>query len=332
MAVDRPLEVPTPPSPRTDRVTGLRRFRRKLQIALGVIWVVVAGLQYQPFMFKRSFVAGLESTTAGQAQWIKSSVHWALSDVAVHHLTLYNAIWATIQLVIGLLILYRPTVKIGLAASIPWALLVWWFGEGFGGLWGGATPVMGYPGAVTIYALIALLLWPRDEKRDEAADSVATAGLLGSSGARLVWTLFWLGAARSQLLTANRSPTALGSMVTSMRTGEPQWIKDIDTNLGNNVLNHHGTQFSLAIAILFVFAALSIYIPKVFRSAVVMTTVLALFIWVVENFGTIFTSEGTDPNSGPLLVLLAVCYWPLRRRSQPSNVQSDADDEDHEED
>ena len=80
------------------------------------------------------------------------------------------------------------------------------------------------------------------------------------------------------------------------------------------------------------FAALSIYIPKVFRSAVVITTVLALFIWVVENFGTIFTSEGTDPNSGPLLVLLAVCYWPVRRSSQPSNVETDADDEDHEED
>ena len=98
---------------------------------------------------------------------------------------------------------------------------------------------MGNPGAVFIYALIALLVWPRDERRDAAADSVATAGLLGSSGARLVWTLFWLGAARFQLLTANRSPTALGSMVTGMGGGEPQWIKDIDNNLGNNVLNHH---------------------------------------------------------------------------------------------
>jgi hypothetical protein len=326
MAIEHTLEAPAPPSPPNDRVTGLRRFRRKLQIALGVIWVAVGGLQYQPYMFKKSFLGGLENGTAGQAQWIKSSVHWAFSDIAMHHLTLYNAIWASIQLVIGLLILYRPTVKIGLAASIPWALLVWWFGEGFGGLWGGATPVMGYPGAVMIYALIALLVWPRDEQRDAAADSVATAGLLGSSGARLVWTLFWLGAARFQLLTANRSPTALGSMVTSMRSGEPQWIKDIDDNLGSNVLNHHGTQFSLAIAILFVFAAVAIYIPKVFRSAVVITTVLALFIWVVENFGVIFTSEGTDPNSGPLLILLAVCYWPVRRSLQPSNVQTEAVD------
>jgi hypothetical protein len=204
---------------------------------------------------------------------------------------------------------------------------VWWFGEGFGGLWGGATPVMGYPGAVVIYALIALLVWPRDERRDAAADSVATAGLLGSSGARFVWTAFWLGAARFQLLTTNRSPTALGSMVTGMGSGEPQWIKDIDNNLGNNVLNHHGTQFSLAIAIAFAFAALAIYVPKAVRSAVVIATVLAVFIWVVENFGTIFTSEGTDPNSGPLLILLAVCYWPVSRSLKRSNVQADVDDE-----
>ena len=92
---------------RTGPATGLGRFRRKLQIALGLIWLAVGGLQYQPFMFKKSFVASLEGTTVGRAQWIKSSVHWALSDVAVHYLTLYNASWATIQVVIGLLILYR---------------------------------------------------------------------------------------------------------------------------------------------------------------------------------------------------------------------------------
>jgi hypothetical protein len=36
-------------------------------------------------------------------------------------------------------------------------------------------------------------------------------------------------------------------------------------------------------------------------------------IWVVaEGFGGILAGGGTDPNSGPLLVLLALAYWPLR--------------------
>jgi hypothetical protein len=35
-------------------------------------------------------------------------------------------------------------------------------------------------------------------------------------------------------------------------------------------------------------------------------------IWIFgEAFGVIFTGGGTDPNSGPLLALLALTYWPV---------------------
>jgi hypothetical protein len=41
---------------------------------------------------------------------------------------------------------------------------------------------------------------------------------------------------------------------------------------------------------------------------------VALAIWVVgENFGAIFTGSATDPNSGLMLALLAVAYWPARK-------------------
>ena len=50
-----------------------------------------------------------------------------------------------------------------LAASVVWALGVWWFGEGLGGVLNGvASPLNGAPGAVIIYALLAVLLWPAD--------------------------------------------------------------------------------------------------------------------------------------------------------------------------
>jgi hypothetical protein len=45
---------------------------------------------------------------------------------------------------------------------------------------------------------------------------------------------------------------------------------------------------------------------------------LALVIWLVgEDLGDIFTGRGTDPNTGPLLVLLALAYWPRRPAGQP---------------
>ncbi len=46
-----------------------------------------------------------------------------------------------------------------------------------------------------------------------------------------------------------------------------------------------------------------------------LAIVVAAVIWVFgEAFGTILAGGATDPNSGPLLILLALAYWPLRRR------------------
>jgi hypothetical protein len=40
---------------------------------------------------------------------------------------------------------------------------------------------------------------------------------------------------------------------------------------------------------------------------------VAAAIWVFgEAFGTILAGGGTDPNSGLLLILLAITYWPAR--------------------
>lgn len=308
---NRTSDSPDTAGGRWARVTA----RRKLQVAIGLVWVFVGLLQFQPYMFGKSFVTTLEGTTVGQAQWIKSSVNWVFGHVVIHHLTLYNALFALIQLVIGLLILYRPTVKAGLAASIPWSILVWWFGEGFGGLWGGSMPIMGYPGAVVIYALIALLVWPREAEPEAVtgSESVATGGLLGATGARLLWAGFWLLGARFTLLSANRSPTAIGSMVSGMAAGEPQVIKDYDHHIATGVLNGHGTEISILLALLFAFVGVAVFIPKLVRPAVIVAVALGALIWLVEDFGAIFTSQGTDPNSGLLIIILAACYWPIAR-------------------
>ena len=53
------------------------------------------------------------------------------------------------------------------------------------------------------------------------------------------------------------------------------------------------------------------YLPtRLARAAVVLAIVLAVLIWLAEGLGGVFTGAGTDPNSGPLLALLAVAFWP----------------------
>ena len=136
--------------------------RRMLQLGLAAIWLLDGVLQYQSFMFTKAFTQMIGGTSSGNPAIVAHPINWNATLVQ-HHLVLVNTIFATIQLLIGLGIAWRPTVRLALAASIVWALGVWWFGEGLGGvLSGAASPLNGAPGAVIIYALLAVLLWPSD--------------------------------------------------------------------------------------------------------------------------------------------------------------------------
>jgi len=282
------------------------RWRRQLQIALGLIWLLDAGLQYQPYMFHKGFVVDvLEGSASGNPGVVKSPI-LSFAHLVIHHPAMWNTGFATIQLLLAIGILWRPTVKPALVASIVWSLAVWWFGEGMGGVLSGATPVMGYPGAVLLYALIALLVWPSDR----TSSSVAASGALGESVPRILWLLLWASFVRFLLLSANRSPQGLNGALAGMAPGEPQWEKSIDNHLAS-ALAHHGTQVSIILAVLCALVAVGIFIPALLRPALVVASITAIAFWVAQDFGGLFTSQGTDPNSGPLIVLLAATMWPL---------------------
>ena len=85
-----------------------------------------------------------------------------------------------------------------------------------------------------------------------------------------------------------------------------------------------------ALAVLAAVAA-GIYGPApAVRAAVVLAIVVAVVIWVVgENFGMILAGSATDPNSGPLLVLLAITVvgWALVWMYVQSPPEPDPDPE-----
>ena len=95
-----------------------------------------AVLQFQAFMFSKGFSQMLGGTAAGNPAVIADPINWSAKIIAGHG-TVTNAIFAFIQLVIALGIAWRPTLKLALGASIVWALGVWWFGEGLGGVLNG---------------------------------------------------------------------------------------------------------------------------------------------------------------------------------------------------
>ena len=155
--------------------------RRTGQTLLGLVWALDAGLQFQSFMYSKGFVQMISGMTAGQPGWVNDSMNWGV-NTAAGNLTFWNTLFALSQVAIALGILYRPTVKYALAFSFVWAIYVWWFGEAFGMMFMNmAMPLTGAPGAVLLYGLIGLIVWPNGRP----------GGLLGVRGARISWAVLW---------------------------------------------------------------------------------------------------------------------------------------------
>ena len=206
-----------PPGSQARPAGATRDARRALQLGLAAIWLLDGVLQYQPFMYTKAFAQMLGSTASGNPSVIARPITWDATLVQ-HHLVLLNTIFATIQLLLGLGIAYRPTARAALAASVAWSIGVWWFGEGLGGvLNGGADPLNGAPGAVIIYALIAILLWPAD--RQGAPAPFVAAKAVGAHVARGLWLVFWLSQAYFALIPANRAPQAANQAIAGMEGG-----------------------------------------------------------------------------------------------------------------
>jgi hypothetical protein len=294
--------------------------RRRLQLVLAGIWLLDAVLQYQSFMFSKAFAQMIGGTSARNPAVIAGPINWSAHLVG-HHVVVSNAIFATIQLLIGLGIAWRPTVRIALGASIVWALAVWWLGEGLGLiLTGGASPLNGAPGAVIIYALLAVLLWPVG--RDRPAPFVAGRAV-GAQAACVLWLVLWGSLAYFALTPASRAPQATSSMISGMASGQPGWLAWIE-NHAASALSHDGLAVSLVLAIALIVVAVGVFLPpSAARATLVLALVLAAAIWLAEGLGGMLTGSGTDPNSGPLLALLAIAYWPVVKAvSGPAATQA----------
>jgi len=284
--------------------------RRWLQLALAAVWLLDAILQLQSFMFTKGFGQMLAATSAGNPAVIADPINWS-ARLIQDHPTWTNAAFASVQMFLALGIAWRPTVKAALAASIAWSLGVWWLGEGLGGvLTGTASPVSGAPGAVIIYALLAVLLWPTEQE-----GAFVAARPLGARYARLAWLLVWGSLAYFAVQSANRTAQGLPGMLSGMAAGEPGWLASLDRQAAS-VLAGQGTLTAVVLAVVLAVVAAGIFGPApAARAATALAIVVAVVIWVVgENFGGILTGSGTDPNSGPLLVLLAIAYWPSGSR------------------
>jgi hypothetical protein len=96
-----------------------------------------------------------------------------------------------------------------------------------------------------------------------------------------------------------------------MGPGEPGWYARFLTDLGN-LFSANGTQTAWILALLAVAIGFG---PLVARRPGVILAAGALFaflLWIAGQglVGAVFTGSGTDPNAGPLVILLAIAMVP----------------------
>jgi hypothetical protein len=288
---------------------------RHVQIALGVVWLLDGLLQLQPQMFGTAFANQVIMPSGqGQPGVLANAITHVANLIAVQP-AVVTAVFAGVQILIGVGLLIRDTVKPALVISFVWALGVWSLGEGFGMLLTGQASAMnGAPGAALLYAVIGILVWPKVRSRDGATGPAASEGPLGIRGGQAVWAALWSGMGILWLLPVNRSAGALSGAIRDAASGEPGWLAHFETG-ASGVFAGRGTSVAIALAALSFVIGLGPLLTKRSSPFLIAGIALSLDYWVFgQAFGQMFTGIGTDPSTAPLVILLALAIFPIRSR------------------
>jgi hypothetical protein len=279
--------------------------RRDLQVALGLLWLLDAALQAQPFMFTKGFATQVIAHGGeGQPGIVSGPVHLASEVIAANPVT-WNLLSAATQLLIGIALLVPRTARLALAASIGWALGVWYLGEGLSGMASGhASLITGAPGSALLYAILAAAAWPRGTSKQPPASWLERA-----------WALLWVGGTALQLLPGQNTGPALASSLTAGAGGAPHWLASLDTSVGSWA-SRNGALAIAALATSEFLVGVGALSRRTRTSAVAAGLVLSIAIWVLgQDLGQLYSGQATDPNSAPLIALMAVVLLARSRKS-----------------
>lgn len=284
--------------------------RRQVRLALGVLWLVDAVLQAQPAIFGADWWrVELAQSVMGEPSSINHSIYLVV-DMIARHAAAWNGLFVAIQAGIGLALIVGRFERAAILASIPWALGIWWVGEGFGTLpTGFALLAAGSPGPVLFYPLLGLLAWPRRQPNGREPPL-----LVATRWATWSWVVLWAGQALLHLPWAHPPGQVLAANVSEYSLDQPGWLEAIARHT-MAVVQAHPLGVTVALGAAEVLVGLGVLTTRGRRPAVVAGIGLSALFWVVVQYlGTIPGGGATDPGSAPLMVLLALALWPPEAR------------------
>ncbi len=298
--------------------SGEAPARRLLRVGFGLLWILDGFLQAQPKMAAGLPSLVIQPTATDSPSWVQHVVNWGGTIWSYHPIQAGAAsVWIQVGIGAWLLVsVHGPWSRLAGLAAVAWGLIVWVFGESFGGIFApGLTFLFGAPGAVLFYAVAGALValpeavWqgPRMGRR-----LLRGMGLLFIGMAVLqAWPGrgFWQGGAHGTLTGMIQSMTG---------TPQPHYMYLIVSGASSFTSSHGWAVNLFAVISLAVLggAFLTAYRPVV-RYAAWIGACFCLADWVLIQDLGFLGGLGTDPNSMiPVILLFTAGYLGLAPQVQ----------------
>jgi cytochrome oxidase Cu insertion factor (SCO1/SenC/PrrC family) len=309
-------------------------WRMLLRYGFGVIWIFDGLLQAQPAMAAGLPSQVIEPTAASSPSWVQHLVNWAGTSWSYHPIQAgASAVW--IQVGIGAWLIAAPRgtwSRLAGLVSVGWGLVVWVFGETFGGIFApGLTWLFGAPGAVLFYcaAGAAIALPERSWRTPQVGRTILT--VLGVFFIGMAVLQAWPGRGFWQGTLHGHQGTLTGMASSMASTPQPAlfagWVRSFASFTAA-----HG--FAVNLFAVIALAAIGAGLlsagagwigagspgsagagsaaaglfrgPWLLRLTIIVMIVVCLADWVlIEDFG-FFGGLGTDPNSMIPMILVAL--------------------------
>jgi cytochrome oxidase Cu insertion factor (SCO1/SenC/PrrC family) len=294
-----------------------------------VLWIFDGILQAQPKMAGGLATQVMEPIAASSPGWVQHLVNWGGTAWSYHPIQAGAAsVWIQVGIGTWLIVAVRgPWSRLAGAASVIWGLIVWVFGESFGGIFApGLSWLTGAPGAVLIYVVAgALIALPGGAWRTPRPGRLLLAGLgvfFAAMAVLQAWPGrgFWPGRAAAK-------PGTLSRMVTEMAgTPQPHFLSSLLSGFASFATRYgFAVNLVVVIALAAMGAAFLSGRPRLVRYAMWSGIAFCLADWVLVQDLGFLGGLGTDPNSMiPLIVLFSAGYLALTPAAQEAEAPARA--------
>ena len=296
--------------------TAEARGRWLLRVGFGLLWIFDGILQAQPKMAGGLATQVIEPVAGASPVWVQHLVNWGGTIWSYHPIQAGAAsVWIQVGIGAWLVVASRGSwSRLAGAASVAWGLIVWIFGESFGGIFApGLSWLTGAPGGVLIYvAAGALIALPEGAWRSPRLGRLLLAGL-GLFFAGMAVLQAWPGRGFWQGRVDGKPGTLSGMIQTMAGTPQPRFLSSLLSGFGSFAARHG---FAVNLAVVIALAAMgAIFLTgraRLVRYAVWFGIAFCLADWLLVQDLGFLGGLGTDPNSMiPLILLFSAGYLAL---------------------